>query len=125
MVIDKLFLECSVESFAMSVHLGSSRVGMEMGQVKTLELCFEFSGKLASVVGEYKGYGKWEYLYAQIKEFTCRFRGVRTGTPSESESGEDVLEADDVSPCSIYVFFDSIESHKMPGIGGDKVFWLS
>ena len=71
-VINIFLLDCPVESFAVSIHLGSSGVGMVMNHMELTKLCREVLGKFRSVVRQDVGERKGKYFMAELKELTGR-----------------------------------------------------
>src|SRR3989344_1221127 len=75
MVIHKFFLNRPVESFKVSIHLGSSWIGVIMRNMQTAEFLRKMLLELTSVVCKNKeeGVGVWEYPLTEGKELCRRF----------------------------------------------------
>ena len=71
MIVNEFFLESAIESFAVSIHLGGTRVGMIMGQVQTPQVFVKVLHELRAIVSEYEGEGIREYHAAVFKELLC------------------------------------------------------
>ena len=70
MVINEFFLDGSVESFHVSVHLRGLGVGVIMSEMEPLQFCGKMLLELRAVIGKHKKevIGMRECLLAQSKE---------------------------------------------------------
>lgn len=123
--INEFILQGPIESLAVSVHLGSLGIGMEMNHMQLFQFLGKVFGEFRSVVSEDEFDGEWKYLEAHFKEFSGSQRGVGFGAPGKAESGVDVLEGNYVSPIAVQMLLNSVQSHKMAWIENLEIFGLS
>src|SRR3989344_5581102 len=98
MEIDELFLDGSVEPFAVSIHLRGAWIRMVMLQVQLLQTCCKVFLELRAVVREHMLERDGEDHLAEPEELFCSLRCMGSGGPCETESAVEIFERDDISP---------------------------
>ena len=69
MVVNELFLYGSIESLTMSIHFGSSGVGVVVSHMQTSHSFVKMFFELTAVVGQNEIKGKWKNLFAEVEKF--------------------------------------------------------
>lgn len=69
MVVNELVLDCPVESLAVSIHFGSSGVGVIVSFVQFSDSFVKVFFELRAIVGQNKIKRKWKNLFAEVEEF--------------------------------------------------------
>jgi len=125
MIVHKLILDRAIESLNMGVHLRGLGIGVVVDEMEATQFCIKVFHKLAPIVGEHKGNGKWKDREAQIEKVLGGTGRMRGGFPCEAEAREDVLERDDVISPAPDVFLDGIECDTVPRILRREIQWFS
>ncbi len=125
MIINEFFLDGAIESFAVSVHLGGTGVGVIMDQMQTAQLFGEMLHEFRPVVRQDIRKGMRKHPTAVIKELLCRKRRVACRCPRKGKARMDVFKGDEVSPESVHKPLHCIQRHQMSRILGSEVLWLT
>ena len=122
--INKLILDRAIEPLHMSIHLRCLGIGVVVGEMKPAHFLVKMFLEFGTIVGQDELKREREYLKTHLKELFGGKRGVRSGRPCERESSEDVFKGDDVSPASIYVFFNRVKGDTVAGVDRFKILWF-
>jgi hypothetical protein len=96
MIINELFLDGAIESFAASIHFRGLWIRMVAGEMQSAKGVGKMFLKFRSIVGEDEGERDREYYTTVIKEFLCGGRCVGGCCPREGEAGADIFKGDDI-----------------------------
>jgi len=127
MVINEFFLNSSVESLAVRIHLRGLGIGMVMGEMKLAKRLGKMFLEFRTIIGKHvhKAKGMREYHLAIVKEFSGGKGGVTLSRPGKAKAGVNVFKGDDVSPAAIDEAFNGIQSNQMTRICRLEISWLS
>ena len=124
MIIDELFLDGSVEPFAVCVHLRHSGIRVVMLQMEFLQTLGEVLLELRTIVREDMLKRDGEDHLAEAEELLRGFGGMRGGAPCKAEATVEVFKGDDIASAAMDEAFDGIECHTVTGVGCLEVLRL-
>ena len=101
MIIDKFFLDGSIEPFHMGIHFGSFGIGMPVVFVQASNFLIEVLHELRAIIGKHRLKRIGKDLGYDGKEFPGSQRSMALSGPGKGESRVMISKRDDVSPQAI------------------------
>jgi len=114
-VVDELFLDGSVEAFAMRVHSRGARVGVPMGEALGVQSGAEVFSELVAVVGEGTVHGHGQQQLAELEGGACLEAGEVADADGEAETAGEVEAGDQIAAHAIAAPLDAVEGDAVAG----------
>ena len=125
MVINELLLNGAVKTFDVSVHLGSSGIGMPVSFVQASDLLIEVLHKLRAVIGKNALKRVRKDIGDDGKELSGSQRPMAVRGPGKSESRVVIGKCDNVTPDTVEKVLHRVERATLAGSAGFVAFGFS